>query len=78
MRIVSGARSRSVFGRFVKSRRCFELMQEGFGGVIRDIELRAAGESMACTPLMRQLAARRDVTVAQFAQAVSAIYFSMI
>ena len=69
---------RFLFGRFVKSPRCFALLREGFGGAGTGLRLEAADENLANTPLMRQLAARQDVTVAQFGQAVGAVYFAML
>ena len=72
----TGTKSRYLFGRFVKESACFELIREGFKELLPDMELHAADDSLALTPLMEQLAGRGDVTVAQFAQAVSAIYFS--
>ena len=72
----TGANSRYIFGRFVKESACFELIREGFKELLPDMELHAADDSLALTPLMAQLAKREDVTVAQFAQAVSAVYFS--
>jgi len=39
--------------------------------------LKAADDDMAVTPLMRQLAALEGVTVAQFAQAIGAIYYAV-
>ena len=68
--------TRWLFGRFVKNRHCSDLIRAGFNSVIPDIELIPADDGMAATPLMKQLAGRSDVTVAQFAQAVSALYFS--
>ena len=72
----TGTDRRFLFGRFVKNESCFRLMQEGFAGVMPEMSLIAANDSLARSGLMRQLAARNDVTVAQFAQAVSAIYYS--
>ena len=72
----TGSKSRYIFGRFVKEPACFELIREGFKELLPDMELQAADDSLALTTLMEQLAGRGDVTVAQFAQAVSAIYFS--
>ena len=69
---------RFLFGRFVKSPRCFALLREGFDGAGTGLRLEAADEELANTPLMRQLAAREDVTVAQFGQAVGAVYFAML
>lgn len=68
--------SRFLFGRFVKSRRCFELLCEGFGAAGTGIRLIAADDDLANTPLMRQLAQMPGVTVAQFAQAIGAIYYA--
>lgn len=72
----AGIDTRWLFGRFVKDRHCAELICVGFASVLPDITLIPADDGMAVTPLMRQLAERSDVTVAQFAQAVSALYFS--
>ena len=69
---------RFLFGRFVKSRRCFALLCEGFARRTTGLRLEAADAELANTPLMRQLAARDDATVAQFGQAVGAIYFAQM
>lgn len=68
---------RILFGRFVKSRRCFELLCEGFEKGDARTELMTADEEMANTALMKQLARMPGVTVAQFAQAVGAIYYAL-
>ena len=68
---------RFLFGRFVKSRRCFALMCEGFAGSGLFVRLESADENMANSPLMRELAAREGVTVAQFGQAVGALCFAL-
>lgn len=72
------AKERTLFGRLVKSPACFRLMCEG--AARRDPELRqyAADASLANTELMKQLEAHPDYTVAQFAQAVGAIYFGCL
>ena len=70
-------RVRFLFGRFVKSRRCFALLCEGFDEAGTAIRLEAADEELANSPLMRQLAARGDVSVAQFGQAVGALTFAL-
>ena len=70
-------RQRYLYGRFVKSAECFSLLQEGCGKTASDVELVAADESLACSPLMQQLADRKDVTVAQFGQAVGALYYAV-
>ncbi|MCI8996873.1 MAG: hypothetical protein HFI30_14555 [Lachnospiraceae bacterium] len=72
------AKERSLFGRLVKSPVCFKLMCEG--AARREPELRqyAADGGLANTRLMKQLEAHPDYTVAQFAQAVGAIYFGCL
>lgn len=67
---------RFLFGRFVKSGRCFALLREGFSERPSGVSLENGGEGLAETSLMRQLAARSDGAVAQFAQAVGALYYS--
>ena len=69
--------TRFLFGRFVKSPRCFSLISEGFRKSLPEMKLVAADDDLANTPLMRQLAATRDQTVAQFGQAVGAIYYAL-
>ena len=68
---------RWLFGRFVRSPRCFELLREGFGETVRHIRLERADNALANTPLMRQLAEMPGVTPAQLGQAVGAIYFAL-
>ncbi len=70
-------RTRFLFGRFVKSPRCFALMREGCRAVCPDLELVAADETLSCSPLMRQLAARSPDAVARCGQAVGAIYYAL-
>ncbi len=70
--------ARYLYGRFVKRPRCFELIREGCAAVLPALRLIAADESLACSPLMRQLAQREGVTVAQLGQAVGAIYFALM
>lgn len=71
-------KERTLFGRLVKNPACFRLMCEG--AARRDPELRqyAADGSLANTALMRQLEAHPDYTVAQFAQAIGAIYYGCL
>ena len=71
-----GPDSRYIFGRFAKIPGCFALIREGFGSVLPGMKLIAADDGLARSGLMRQLARLEGVTVAQFAQAVSAIYYS--
>ena len=68
---------RFLFGRFAKDPVCFALLKEGFDGEGTGLRLRASDEGLACSPLMRQLAQRKDVTVAQFGQAVGALIFAV-
>lgn len=70
-----GTAARVLFGRLVKNRRCFELIREGAKAIKDDIVLEAADAGMSNTPLMKQLEADPEYTVAQFAQAVGAIYY---
>lgn len=68
---------RYLYGRFVKRPVCFTLLREGFAERCPELELIAADDDLACSPLMRQLADTKGTTVAQFGQAVGAIYFGM-
>ena len=72
------ARDRTLFGRLVKLPACFALMCEGAEGREPTLVQHAADGSLANTPLMRQLDAHPDYTVAQFAQAVGAIYYGCL
>lgn len=69
--------TRFIFGRFVKRPRCFELICDGFAEVEPGIALTAADSDLAYTALMRALGASETATVAQFGQAVGAVYFGM-
>ncbi|MDP3179490.1 MAG: hypothetical protein Q8M76_16385 [Spirochaetaceae bacterium] len=71
-----GTDERFLFGRLVKNRACFDLLAEGARGVEPGIRLSVAGTGMANTPLMKQLEGHPDFTVAQFAQAIGAVYFA--
>ncbi len=71
------AKQRYLFGRLVKNRLCFELMQKGARRVVEGITLIAADNEMANTPLMKQLKNDPHYTIAQFAQAIGAIYYAM-
>ena len=42
-----------------------------------ELRLVAADSGLACTGLMRQLAAMQRVTVAQFGQAVGAVFYGL-
>ena len=71
------AKSRFLFGRFVKRAGVFALLEEGFHRSVDDIQLIPSDEDLASTPLMRSLAQSPDATVAQFGQAIGSIYFAM-
>ena len=68
-------RTRFLFGRFVKRPAVFALLREGFEAEAPGFTLLPADDGLAKTPLMRALAAKPDVTVAQFGQAVGAVYY---
>ena len=69
---------RFLFGRFVKEPDCFALLQEGCASVTPGVRLEVMDEALACTPLMKALSRRPNLSTAQFAQAVGAVYFSMM
>ncbi len=70
--------ARFLFGRLVKTTHCFDLIKQGARRVAPMLELIAADGDIAYTPLMRQLDALPDFTVAQFGQAVGAVHFAML
>lgn len=67
---------RTLFGRLVKRPVCFELMRRGALSYDASADLAVADETIAETVLMRELAHSREYTIAQFAQAVGAVYFA--
>lgn len=69
------SRERILFGRFVKHKRCFELMQEG-ANARNSVRFIAGDGTLAFTPAMLQLKNDPVYTVAQFGQAVGAAYFA--
>lgn len=69
-------KSRVLFGRLVKRKACYNLMMEGANKIIPGIEMLVADEDLANTKLMRELKENKEYTVAQFAQAVGAIYYA--
>ena len=71
------AQARYLFGRFIKRPAVFALLDEGFRAGAAWLRLIPSDEGLANTPLMRALADRPDVTVAQFGQAVGSIYFAL-
>ena len=68
---------RVFFGRLVKNPVCFRLMAEGAARIAPEMELAAADEESAWTPMMRQLRDEGQYSVAQFAQAVGAVHFAV-
>jgi len=68
-------KKRVLYGRFVKSRSCLKLMQEGAREML-DVELEPGDDDLAFTPLMQALKADPTYTVAQFGQAVGAAHFA--
>ncbi len=72
----TGLRKRILFGGFVMVDRVYELLCEGAARRERDLELVAIGGDTAFTPLMRELEADPDHTVAKFGQAVGAVHFA--
>ena len=68
-------KERTLFGRVVKRKKCFDLIKEGAKNRKADIIFELADGGMANTPLMKQLESDKHYTVAQFAQAVGVIYF---
>lgn len=71
-------RTRFLFGRFIKKPACFQLLQEGCAEAAPELCLKAADETLAATPLMRSLAQQGGAAVAQYGQAVGAIYFNLM
>ena len=69
------SRDRILFGRFVKHKRCFDLMQEGANARNR-VRFIAGDGTLAFTPVMLELKGDPVYTVAQFGQAVGAAYFA--
>ena len=71
----TGIQKRFLFGRFVKRAHVFRLIEKGFCERCPGIRLTAADSALTKSPLMRALSENGDVTVAQFGQAVGAVYF---
>jgi hypothetical protein len=67
---------RILFGRMVKNPTCFRLMQEGARAIDPALVLVQAADDIAASDLMKELKADPHHTVAQFAQAVGAIYYA--
>lgn len=69
---------RTLFGRLVKNPVCFQLMCEGAARREPNLRQYAADGSLANTGLMQQLDRHPDYTVAQFAQAIGAIFYGCL
>ena len=69
---------RTLFGRLVKNPVCFRLICEGAARREPALRQYAADGSLANTALMRQLDSHPDYTVAQFAQAIGAIFYGCL
>ncbi|MCK5564171.1 MAG: hypothetical protein KAJ07_02905, partial [Planctomycetes bacterium] len=67
--------ARTLFGRLVKRPICFEMMKEGVATRLDSPQLDVADATMANTELMKQLQVHPEFTVAQFAQAIGAVYY---
>lgn len=72
----SKVKTRMLFGGLVRQKRCFDLMLEGVKEIAPFNIFEVADLSLAATPLMRQLKANSAYSIAQFAQAVGAIYWA--
>ncbi|MGL1890286.1 MAG: hypothetical protein OCD02_01610 [Spirochaetaceae bacterium] len=68
--------ARTLFGRLVKRQSCFDLMVEGAKTRTTEMKMEVANDDIAFTSLMKQLAKDEEFTVAQFAQAIGAIYYA--
>ena len=62
----------------MKTEACFRCLTEGARRIVPSLVQHAADGSLANTPLMRQLADHPQYTVAQFGQAVGAIYYGCV
>ncbi len=70
-----GSDERFLFGRLAKNPLCFRLMLEGARRIKPDISLIVAGSGLANPPLMQALEQHPEYNVAQFAQAIGAVYY---
>jgi hypothetical protein len=71
------AKKRILFGRLVKRKACFTSMEKGARNIVPEIEFEIADSDLAHTPLMKQLEGDEQFTVAQFAQAIGAVYYAV-
>lgn len=67
---------RFLFGRLVKNKACFSLICEGAEKISKNLKFIAAGTGIANTTLMKELEKNEHYTVAQFAQAIGAVYYA--
>lgn len=74
----SEAKDRTLFGRLVKHPACFRLLSQGAARREPGLRLTVADGGLANTDLMKQLDAYPGYSVAQFAQAVGAIYYGCL
>lgn len=68
-------KERVMYGRLVKKPHCFALLKEGASEIDKTLQISVADGQNAFTDLMLQLKAHPVYTVAQFAQAVGALYY---
>ena len=71
-------KKRTLFGRLVKTQACFDLICEGARRIVPNLEQEVADANSANSSLMKQLADHPTYTVAQFAQAVGAVYYACV
>ncbi|AEC01345.1 hypothetical protein [Parasphaerochaeta coccoides] len=71
-------KERTLFGRMVKDSVCFNLLNEGATKIVPGLIQHAADGNLAHTRLMKELEKHPDYTVAQFAQAVGAVYYGCL
>lgn len=69
-------KDRVLFGRFVKREASFLCMQRGAAKILPEVSYIAANDELAYSPVMCELRDDPCYTVAQFGQAVGAIYFA--
>ncbi len=72
----TGLSNRFLFGRLVNVAECFKQIQMGAARRASELELIPADSDMAFTPLMKALDAMDEFTVAQFGQAIGAVYYA--
>jgi len=71
------AKRRILYGRFVKSQKCLQLLRDG-AHEMSNIIMEAGDDNLAFTPFMQALRDNPDYTVAQFGQAVGAVYYAAL